>query len=66
MARKPNPSGTRNCTIRLSSQTYSYLERLAELGIHGVTAAEVGKNLVGREVERLIREKFLTIQPSRK
>lgn len=45
--------------VSISDQTHQYLLQLASIGIHGATAPEVAKTLIGREVERLIREGLL-------
>jgi len=37
----------------------AYLEELAEQGIIGQTPTEVAEGLISREIERLIREKYL-------
>ncbi len=65
MAGEDNGNGSERVNLRLSPEIVAYLERLAELGIHGKTPSEVAKTLIGREIERLIREDFLTISGRR-
>jgi hypothetical protein len=64
MARKPNKNSSARLFIRPSSQVVSYLEQLAELGIHGTTPSEVAKKLIENEVERLIRDEILQLHRS--
>jgi len=45
-----------------SPEITAYLDDLVKLGIHGRTRSEVAKTLIGREVERLIREGFLKVR----
>jgi hypothetical protein len=45
--------------LRPSSGILEYIDQLAELGVHGQTPTEVAEGLIGREVERLIKEDFL-------
>lgn len=52
---------TKRLGVRFSSRVATYLDELARLGIHGTTAPEVAKKLVENEVERLIREGFLSL-----
>lgn len=52
--------------IRPSSEVESYLQDLADLGIHGKTKAEVAKTLVQNEIERLVRERFIELRGRRR
>jgi hypothetical protein len=45
--------------LRPSPQMIAYLEELAHQGIIGKTPTEVAEGLISREIERLIREKYL-------
>jgi hypothetical protein len=51
--------------VRFSTRIAGYLDELADLGVHGTTAPEVARKLVENEIERLIKEGFLTL-PARK
>ncbi len=39
------------------------LQKLSDLGLHGTKPSEVAKVLIIRELERLTKEGFLTIDP---
>lgn len=52
--------------ITLSAQNASYLEDLAQIGIHGVTPSEVAKHFVENGIERMVREGFLKLKPVQK
>ena len=62
MPRPPNANNTHRIDIRVSSQIATYLGDLVALGIHGSTPSEVAKHFVENEVERLIKERILTIR----
>lgn len=59
MPREPNENESARLYIRPSANMRAYLEELARLGVHGTTASEVAKTLVGYEIERLMREDIL-------
>jgi hypothetical protein len=60
--RKPNQHKTADIHITASAEVEAYLDELARMGIHGKTAAEVAKVLIGIEIERLIRERILKLR----
>lgn len=62
MPKKPNPVESARVFIRPSKEVAAYLDELALLGIHGKTRSEVATALVGRGIERLIREGFLKLR----
>ena len=62
MARVPNGTGTAKISISTSTEVAAYLDDLAAVGIHGKTRSEVAKTLVGYEIERLVRERILTLR----
>ena len=62
MAKVANKLGTERIYIRLSAQNASYLQELANLGIHGVTPAEVAKHFVQSGIERMVREGFVKLR----
>ena len=64
MPRKPNENKAGRVFISPSAEVVRYLEELAKIGIHGKTAAEVAKTLIGYEIERLVREGILKIRSS--
>lgn len=49
-------------SLRPTAELNAYLERLAKLGIHGKTRADVALNLLSREIERLITQGFIRIE----
>jgi hypothetical protein len=63
MARPPNESESIRVEFRCSREVAGYLDTLARHGVHGKNRSEVAKTLVGWEIERLIREAFLVLQP---
>ena len=51
--------------IRMSPMLHAYLGDLSDLGLHGDTRPDVARTLLAIEVERLIKEGFLKLRPSR-
>ena len=51
--------------LRIPPQLNEYLQELSDLGIHGDTRSDVARTLLTYEVERLIRENFLKLRPSK-
>ena len=47
--------------LTLTKEQFKYLEQLATLGIHGKSVSEVSKNLISREIERLISDGFIKL-----
>jgi hypothetical protein len=62
VAREVNGTDSVRIYIRTSAEIAAYLEELVRIGVHGKTPSEVAKTLVGYEVERLIRERFLELR----
>ena len=62
MPRKANKNKTADIHISTSKEVEFYLEGLAKVGIHGKTASEVAKFLIGTEIERLIRDGILKLR----
>lgn len=62
MPRKTNENKTGRIFVSTSAEVLRYLEELAKIGIHGKTASEVAKTLIGYEVERLVREGIIRIK----
>ncbi len=56
MGKGINNSDSRRLDVRLSPETYEYLQGLAKLGIHGSTAAEVAKHLIRLGVQSVVRD----------
>ena len=48
--------------LRPSNEVIGYLERLAKIGIHGKNPTDVATNLIGHEIERLIKERILELK----
>jgi hypothetical protein len=51
-----NNGNSERLYIRTTPELREFLEGLADLGIHGGSAAEVARHFVVNEVERMIRE----------
>jgi hypothetical protein len=62
MPRKPNANKTTRLTVSLSSEVVAYLDELARIGIHGKTASEVAKTLIGNGIERLVKDGIVRIR----
>jgi len=62
MPRRANENKTGRIFVSTSAEVLRYLEELAKIGIHGKTASEVAKTLIGYEVERLVREGVIKIR----
>jgi hypothetical protein len=56
---------TARINLTVSKEVESYLLRLSEIGIHGTKPTEVASALVSREIERLVKEGFLKLKPTR-
>lgn len=61
---KKNQTGER-LNLRIPPQLLEYLQELADLGIHGDTRSDVARTLLTYEIERLIRENFLKLRPTK-
>jgi hypothetical protein len=61
----PEERGTTRMGVRFSNRIASYLDELAQLGVHGTTGPEVARKLVENEIERLIRDGFLKLPEGR-
>jgi len=62
VGRGANNADSRRIQIRVTPQLADYLEELAKLGIHGGSAAEVAKYFVQAGVERMMKDRILTIR----
>jgi hypothetical protein len=60
MARKT--AEVERLNIRMSPVLHAYLGDLSDLGLHGDCRSDVARTLLGREVERLIKEGFLKLR----
>ncbi|MFY9925156.1 MAG: hypothetical protein WAK51_11800 [Opitutaceae bacterium] len=60
--RKKNRSPTTKFRVSTSSQNAGYLAAMEAMGIWGKTRSEIVERLIGAEVERLIRERFLELK----
>lgn len=52
--------------LTVSEQIERYLQQLSVLGVHGTKPTEVASALISREIERLIKEGFLTLPTATK
>ena len=58
MAEKSDSS---RVSIRTSVEIIGFLDQLVDIGIHGKTRSEVAKTLISNEIERLIRERMISL-----
>lgn len=56
-------AGARRIYFTPSAEVLHYIDELKARGVHGKTRPQVVERLVGNEIERLIREGFLTLKP---
>jgi hypothetical protein len=55
-------SGGKRIYFTPSNEVLQYIDQLKARGVHGKTRPQIVERLIGNEIERLIREGFLTLK----